>query len=359
MLAATAAAAMTLAAPASALADEDVLDGADDVAESDESDTTEMDTSPVYFRMKKNAAVRMNRDSDKCWPQCVAVDKLEDPSLTFQITNNSKYTCQFHAYVGYVLYSYDSYTTGGELKQRYDYYYSDGDVAFGLADGTNGGFTPWWGKESERAEIATLSIEAGGTKAFSFKDLPNDIGKIKTVTGDEWSRNQKYMKALVVQPWGTNANARDWYFACKDFTYTATWGVTMYRLYNPYSGEHHYTASATERDALVKAGWRNEGVAWNAPTKTGAPVYRLYNPYSGDHHYTTNKDEYEACKKAGWNDEGVGWYSADAKSGAPLYRGFNRFVTIGTHHYTIASSEMKNMVAHGWRDEGVGWYGLK
>lgn len=134
--------------------------------------------------------------------------------------------------------------------------------------------------------------------------------------------------------------------------------VSMLRLYNPYSGEHHYTASSTERDSLVKLGWKDEGVAWTAPKSSNTPVYRLYNKYTGDHHYTTDKTERDTCVKAGWTDEGIGWYSDDAK-GVPLYRGYNRYVTIGTHHYTTDWNEMRTMVKAGWRSEGVAWYGVK
>ena len=39
-------------------------------------------------------------------------------------------------------------------------------------------------------------------------------------------------------------------------------GVLMYRLYNPYSGDHHYTTSREERDMLVALGWHDEGIGW-------------------------------------------------------------------------------------------------
>ena len=51
----------------------------------------------------------------------------------------------------------------------------------------------------------------------------------------------------------------------------------MHRLYNPNSGEHFYTANTVERDKVRSAGWRYEGIGWNAPS-SGDPVYRLYNP---------------------------------------------------------------------------------
>ena len=136
--------------------------------------------------------------------------------------------------------------------------------------------------------------------------------------------------------------------------------VTMHRLYNRYTGEHFYTASATERDSLVKVGWTSEGVGWVAPTKSKTPVYRLYNPYvrGGDHHYTASASERDALVKAGWRYEGIGWYSDDAK-GAPLYRQYNPYAATGTHNYTASKNENDTLVRLGWRAEGIGWYGVK
>lgn len=42
--------------------------------------------------------------------------------------------------------------------------------------------------------------------------------------------------------------------------------ISMYRMYNPNSGEHLYTRSVGERDNLKRYGWHYEGVAWQAPT---------------------------------------------------------------------------------------------
>ncbi|MDM8271937.1 hypothetical protein [Thermophilibacter provencensis] len=133
---------------------------------------------------------------------------------------------------------------------------------------------------------------------------------------------------------------------------------TMYRLYNKWSGEHLYTADASERDKLVKLGWTSEGEGWTAPA-SGDPVYRLYNPYApqGDHHYTMSKTEYDTLVRAGWKGEGVAWYSAP-KTGTPLYRLFNPYAQSCTHHYTTDAGERDALVKAGWRAEGIAWYGL-
>ena len=132
----------------------------------------------------------------------------------------------------------------------------------------------------------------------------------------------------------------------------------MYRLYNPYTGEHFYTASAFERDANVRLGWNDEGLGWIAPDE-GQPVYRLYNPYApgGDHHYTTSAVERDHLASVGWNDEGVGWSTA-GEDGVALYRQYNPFAETGTHNYTTSKYENDELVKLGWNAEGVAWYGV-
>ena len=132
---------------------------------------------------------------------------------------------------------------------------------------------------------------------------------------------------------------------------------TMYRLYNRYTGEHFYTASATERDSLRRSGWTYEGTGWIAPT-SGTPVYRLYNPWvdGGDHHYTTSVSEYDALGRLGWRQEGVGWRSGGS---VKVYRQYNKYATTGTHNYTTSKAENDALVRLGWKAEGVGWYAVR
>ena len=39
-------------------------------------------------------------------------------------------------------------------------------------------------------------------------------------------------------------------------------------------------------------------------------MYRLYNPNSGDHHYTGNPKERSNLEAQGWKYEGIGFYTA-------------------------------------------------
>ena len=134
--------------------------------------------------------------------------------------------------------------------------------------------------------------------------------------------------------------------------------IPVYRVYNPNSGEHHYTLNKGEADKLASLGWQAEGIGWYAP-ETGRPVYRLYNPNNGgEHHYTMNAGERDALKKAGWTYESIGWYS-DTAERTPVYRQYNPNALVNNHNYTANAGEKKALIGYGWNDEGTGWYAVK
>lgn len=138
-------------------------------------------------------------------------------------------------------------------------------------------------------------------------------------------------------------------------------GQEMYRLYNPNSGEHFYTANPAERDYLIKAGWQDEGIGWMAPKSAGDDVYRLYNANAGDHHYTLDANERDYLVKAGWTDEGIGWKSAgkdDEGNTLPVWREYNPNQEANNHNYTINHKEHRILTQMGWNNENIGWYAL-
>ncbi len=132
---------------------------------------------------------------------------------------------------------------------------------------------------------------------------------------------------------------------------------SMYRLYNPYTGEHFYTASLVEFSLVKAAGWTDEGTGWVAPAYSGAPVYRMYNSYAGEHHYTMKADERDSLVNSGWTYEGVGWYS-DEDQTVKLLREYNPNEPACNHNYTTSQAEHDGLVAIGWVDEGTAWYAV-
>lgn len=124
-------------------------------------------------------------------------------------------------------------------------------------------------------------------------------------------------------------------------------GGDVFRLYNPGDGNHLYTTGEAERDALVQAGWRDEGIAWTARVGRHA-VYRLYNPGNGDHLLTTSFAEAKACVEAGWYYEGVPFMACD--TGTEVFRLYNPYS--GQHMYTTSAEERDNLCSVGWKAEG-------
>lgn len=134
--------------------------------------------------------------------------------------------------------------------------------------------------------------------------------------------------------------------------------ISLYRVYNPNSGEHLYTSSKKESDILSSLGWKFEGIAWKSAV-SGTPVYRAYNPNSGEHFYTLNTQEYNHITANGWKKEGIAFYS-DNNKGQNIYRLFNpNSKGAGSHHYTTNLAERNYLISIGWKNENIAFYGVK
>ena len=128
-------------------------------------------------------------------------------------------------------------------------------------------------------------------------------------------------------------------------------GSDVFRIYNPYTGDHMFTTYAGERDGLVKLGWKNENIGWKLDNSCN-PVYRLCNSFTGDHLLTQSLSECQALLPKGWTYEGVVDYASKTKNNSPIYRLFD-----GTFHmYTTSENEKNTLIKNGWIDEGVAWY---
>lgn len=144
-------------------------------------------------------------------------------------------------------------------------------------------------------------------------------------------------------------------------------GDPVYRLYNPQSGQHFYTADTSEKDSLEQTGWNTEGEAWiSAPQSTASyneqaeendPVYRLCNEKDGTRIYTLSSEEREDLISKGWKDEGIAWYSLKENE-----QGVVRPVVLRLYHpddgsntrfYTISLQEAASLMAQGWKFEGT------
>ena len=76
---------------------------------------------------------------------------------------------------------------------------------------------------------------------------------------------------------------------------------------------HFYTIDEGERAYVANVlKFKPEGVAWYAETTPVAgtkPIYRLYNPRSNDHLYTASPQERDSAISIGYRSEGVAFYN--------------------------------------------------
>ena len=130
---------------------------------------------------------------------------------------------------------------------------------------------------------------------------------------------------------------------------------TVWRLYNPYTYEHHFTQDDNEYVTLGNEGWRQEGVAFHV-SGTGQRVYRMVNPYTGQHLFTRNLLEAQVLWDTGWEFEGVAWRT---DGDTPVWRLFHpeEEGAPARHFLTTSNVEHARLVdGAGWRQEGVAFW---
>lgn len=129
----------------------------------------------------------------------------------------------------------------------------------------------------------------------------------------------------------------------------------VYRVYNPNSGEHFFTTSASGVYDLTAIGWKYEGVAWHNHGDTD--VYRLYS--GSEHMYVITVKELADLVIAGWKLEKDAFkcYAEAGDDRVPVYRIYNK--NGGKHLFTVSEKERDSLVKAGWTLEGVAFYEQK
>lgn len=131
----------------------------------------------------------------------------------------------------------------------------------------------------------------------------------------------------------------------------------IYRFSSMPGNSHFWTSDVNERDAMIRAGYRYEGVAWSASSDmTSSPVYRLYSSIMKKHLYTTDNNERRVLSEtSSWKDEGVAYYSSPNSTSKPIYRLYSPITK--NHLLTSDAYEKQVLTGNGtFRDEGVAYY---
>jgi hypothetical protein len=149
--------------------------------------------------------------------------------------------------------------------------------------------------------------------------------------------------------------------------------VPLYRFWSGFYGDHFYTTANCVVSGAVPAcgpngtwvggvsyfggGWFYEFIqayVYNVQVPGTQPLYRLWNGGVGDHFYTMSLAEYNAV--TWYTKEGVEAYLAPYTGSCPagtvpLYRTYNNPGT--DHFYTTNEAERNGVIAAGWSNEGV------
>ena len=133
--------------------------------------------------------------------------------------------------------------------------------------------------------------------------------------------------------------------------------INVYRFRDMPEGRHFWTKDVYERDQMIKAGYKYDGVGWigvaNA-TSGDVPIYRLYSPTMKKHLFTKDSHEKDVLNAtSSWVYEGVAFTAKSA--GKPVYRLYRP--SNAAHFYTSDAYERSILIKSGvFRDEGIAWY---
>ena len=235
--------------------------------------------------------------------QCKSIKEIKIPNSVQTIGSYAFYECSSLKEV--VLsenlreIGYDAFVNCGSLKDYYDY---SMEAKYNSSVFNNTTFLTIHGFEGSNAQ------KYANSKSITFVPFTE---KQMFRLYNKYSGEHFYTSASAEKD---NLVSYGWAYEGTAWIAPASSNTPVYRLYNPNSGEHHYTMKSSEKDFLVGVGWKDEGIGWYSDDNQGTALYRLYNPNAtgaqeaGGHHYTKDVNEKNSLIAAGWRDEGIGWY---------------------------------------------------
>ncbi len=134
--------------------------------------------------------------------------------------------------------------------------------------------------------------------------------------------------------------------------------VAIYRFWSPANSTHFFTASAAEKDAILRTypatTWTYEGVAFRAfPTQVAGtvPLFRFWSPRLSGHFFTADSGEKDSIianyPPSTWTFEGTAFFVYPADSAAAATTAVSRFwsPTSQHHFYTASVAERDGIIA--------------
>jgi hypothetical protein len=137
----------------------------------------------------------------------------------------------------------------------------------------------------------------------------------------------------------------------------------VHRLYNKKTGGYLWTMSLAEKYAFLKTlgkRGRYDGVAFTldaSSTANVAPVWRIYNKKTRKYFYTASAAERDRMirKTRGTRVDGTAFLASSVATGQPVYQIYNRSTRV--YYYTVDAAERAHLMKrHRYRNYGVAFY---
>lgn len=214
--------------------------------------------------------------------------------------------------------------------------------------------------KNEYDSLVTAGWTAGGIDFYAdppYKNSGYPVYRLYSSSNGthRWSINGDEMNNLISSGYVVENMVFTSISAYAQETTPPSGRMLVYRFYIPQSHSHMWTTDIYERDGMISAGYRYEGVAWHSMSSdTTKPVYRLYAPSLRQHLYTTDVNEKNnLAASGGWNYEGVSFY-VNPSGTTPVYRLYAP--SLGVHHLTLDAHERSTLLnSGGWQNEGTAW----
>ncbi|MDJ0569441.1 MAG: S8 family serine peptidase [Pleurocapsa sp. MO_192.B19] len=195
-----------------------------------------------------------------------------------------------------------------------------------------------------RSSFLEVEVQAGTEYYIGINGFSQEAGNYDPLTGLGTSPGsqgdytlsigniEQFNQEPIELPDQTNSNSNS--------------SLAVYRFFRPDIGVHFYTASPTERDAVLDlANFNFEGASYQSVdpltgSPVATPVYRFLNQDTGVHLYTASEIERDGVSElSNYTFEGEAFYAyAEAVEGSiPIHRFYNPI--IDAHFYTPSETE--------------------
>ncbi|MCR5279766.1 MAG: InlB B-repeat-containing protein, partial [Lachnospiraceae bacterium] len=240
-----------------------------------------------YFKNAAKYIVSIWRDHKGSSEEFTEADTKTDKTYKIDGNNLLIYSSGYSTFA--ITYSTEPLTTGGS---------GNGNPGNGNSSGGNTGNGGSGGSGGSGVPVSQSTVSAPAPAPIVYKPV---FRLFNTKTGEHFFTALTAEKeSLLKSGWKDEGVA---------FSAPEKSDKPVYRFFNTKTGEHYFTDKESDKNKLAEEGYVYEGIAWYSSASKERPVYRMIlTGKKRSVHYTASAAEKEALIKAGWKAEETGMY---------------------------------------------------